>query len=308
MKVLIIRPAALGDTLMLVPGLDQIRESCSVTLVGRRPGIDHVSLFAGLCLDFEGMGWHTIFTDRPEVPKLPRLDIVAAFLRDVDGMVRRNLHLLFPDARVHVFPGLPAETEGIHAALHLARCLRRAGCTEVDPEECIEKALRAPLLRDGVAQGLMGGPGKGTRVIFHPGSGGREKNHSPQFWLDLIDILGNLVFSQGLHPTILLGPAEEGLRPLFEMRLRKVKHEVLISPAPEELVSLLSDGALFVGQDSGVTHLSAMLGVRTLALFRSSSIPMWRPLGPRVSVIQDKNDRIDISVVLKEAESCLKNE
>src|SRR3989304_8099377 len=118
-KILIIRPAALGDTLMLAPGLDQIKHSCSTILAGRRPGIHYMLPFAGQCMDFEGMGWHTIFTDEPRVQNLPRIDIAAAFLRDADGKVRRNLQSLLPDAMVHVFPGLPQESEGIHAALHL---------------------------------------------------------------------------------------------------------------------------------------------------------------------------------------------
>ena len=91
----------------------------------------------------------------------------------------------------------------------------------------------------------------------------------------------------------------------FERRFCGVKHDLVSSPGPEALLSLLRYATLFLGQDSGVTHLSAMLGVPTIALFRKSSVEMWRPLGPRVTVIQEKRDRVDFSLVLKEAESWL---
>jgi hypothetical protein len=299
LEILIIRPAALGDTLMLLPGLDQIRDSSSIVLAGRRPGILYVGPFARLCLDFEGQGWHTIFTDRPEVPNLPRVDLAAAFLRDIEGKVSRNLRVLFPDAQVHVFPGLPGQTEGIHAALHLARCLKRAGCEQVDPEACIGKALLRPLLGNGIGSGNKG------RIIFHPGSGSTDKNHSSEFWIELIEDMGKHAFCRGTLPILLLGPAEEGLKPLFEAGLRNVKPEVISSPDPARLTELLRDASLYLGQDSGVTHLAAMLGTPTIALFRKSSVQMWRPLGPRVMVIKDKRGRMDASAVVKGAESFL---
>ncbi len=40
MRTLIIRPAALGDTLMLAPALSNSREWGEVIVVGRKPGID----------------------------------------------------------------------------------------------------------------------------------------------------------------------------------------------------------------------------------------------------------------------------
>lgn len=298
-KILIIRPAALGDTLMLLPSLDRIRHSARIVLVGRRPGIDYLNPFVEGCLDFEGAGWHTLFTDEPEPANLPSADIAALFLKDVDGKVKRNLESLLPGTRVHVFPGLPRKTEEIHAALHLARCLRAAGCESLNPDECIEKALGRPLLpADGSTE---------KRILLHPGSGSRQKNHSPEFWLNLIRILSNSGFSRGLQPSLLLGPAEEGLRSFFEDRLHNGWDGIILfSPGPEDLISLMKESALYIGQDSGVTHLAAMMGLPTVALFRNSSIKMWRPLGPRIRVLRDEMDgSMDTSAVVKEAESLL---
>jgi hypothetical protein len=52
------------------------------------------------------------------------------------------------------------------------------------------------------------------------------------------------------------------------------------------LLSLLAQSRLYAGHDSGITHLAAMLGTPTLAFFRSTSAIQWRPLGPKVGIIQ----------------------
>ncbi len=84
-------------------------------------------------------------------------------------------------------------------------------------------------------------------------------------------------------PVILLGPAEEKLLPLFS---GEKEVEVLFCPDSERLSLLLQESLLYVGQDSGVTHLAAMLGAPTIALFKNSSVSQWKPLGPRVKVIE----------------------
>src|SRR5205085_6067760 len=43
----------------------------------------------------------------------------------------------------------------------------------------------------------------------------------------------------------------------------------------------------YLGNDSGITHLSAMLGVSTLALFGPTDPLIWHPVGPSVRVIQE---------------------
>src|SRR5207247_10062448 len=42
----------------------------------------------------------------------------------------------------------------------------------------------------------------------------------------------------------------------------------------------------YLGNDSGLTHLAAMLGVPTVAIFSPTDPKIWRPVGPFVNVIQ----------------------
>jgi len=48
---------------------------------------------------------------------------------------------------------------------------------------------------------------------------------------------------------------------------------------------LLKKASLYIGHDSGITHLTAMLGIPTICLFKNSDPLQWAPLGPDVTVI-----------------------
>ena len=53
-----------------------------------------------------------------------------------------------------------------------------------------------------------------------------------------------------------------------------------------DLVDELSQAALFVGHDSGVTHLAAAAGIPTVALFGPTDPTIWAPNGNHVIVIK----------------------
>lgn len=295
MNLLIIRPAALGDTLMLTPSLHALRQKAETTLVGRRPGIDFLPPHVHQVMDFEAHGWHALFMDREEAPSplsLPSADLAVLFHADPDGKIAARLQTLLPGAAVEVFPGFPSAGQDIHVARYLADCLETSGCP-IEPEQAFAEALRSPLLRQAhVGEGFI--PSRhdaGGRAIFHPGSGSRRKNHPPEFWLNLIKSFQN---SLSFPVTLLLGPAEEALVSFFRDRLGRTKTEILFCPEKETLISLLAGSRLYAGHDSGITHLAAMLGAPTLAFFRSTSVIHWRPLGPKVRIIEGGGSGPDI--------------
>ncbi len=303
MKLLIIRPSALGDTLMLMPAIAQLRGSVEILLVGRSPGIDIISPYITQSIDYERSGWHRLFLedlDGDQTFSLPDADCAVAFLSDPNGNVNRNLKSHLPETLIHFFPAFPPGEADLHVALYLAQSLKRAGLP-IDPEKSLEDATKRPLLK-GEYQAIQK-----NRIVFHPGSGGKGKNHPPDFWVALIHVLNNHLlsppfFEGGQGGFILLGPAEEELRPFFTRNLRVEGMEILFAPELEQLQSVLSQAPLYVGHDSGITHLAAMLGTPTIALFKNSPVHQWRPLGPAVRVLEnEENGETLIGKVLEEA-------
>jgi hypothetical protein len=276
-EVLIIRPGALGDTLMLLPLLAALEGSFEPVAAGRRPGIDVLRYRGIRCADVEAGGWHTLFGEepvgRPAAVATLNPGRVLAFLNDPGGRVDGNLKRLFPEAAVRVFPGRPAEEGTVHAALHLARCAAGAGLP-ADPEGCVTEACERPLL-EGV-------PGERAGLVVHPGSGGPRKNLSPVFWRAFLNR-----FRGESDIALLLGPAEEGMGRHFQDcgPIRAV-----LSPDTEDLLTLLGRAACCVGHDSGISHLAAMLGTPTVAVFKESNHRVWRPLGPVVRVLRAREE------------------
>jgi ADP-heptose:LPS heptosyltransferase len=52
-----------------------------------------------------------------------------------------------------------------------------------------------------------------------------------------------------------------------------------------ELLGEISRARLFIGNDSGLTHLAAYIGCPTIALFGPTDPRIWGPIGRRVRVI-----------------------
>ena len=77
----------------------------------------------------------------------------------------------------------------------------------------------------------------------------------------------------------LLGPAEEGEAALAGAAVARDW------PLPE-VAALLARVDAFVGNDSGVSHLAAAVGARTVVVFTATDPRRWRPLGPRVRVVR----------------------
>jgi ADP-heptose:LPS heptosyltransferase len=59
------------------------------------------------------------------------------------------------------------------------------------------------------------------------------------------------------------------------------------------LAAVMVEAALFLGNDSGLTHLAAGVGAPTIALFGPTDPIVWAPLGPRVLVIAGAEDPAD---------------
>jgi heptosyltransferase-3 len=282
LKTMVIRPSALGDTLLLAPAFYQLAHEVELLLVGRRPGIDFLAPLIEKCFDYERGQWHTLFSKQPNCKGLPVFDVgrVVSFVADPDGDASEGLRECFGDIPVHCFQPFPSKDEKIHVAHYLAQCLNASGLP-VNPEHAIQEAKRTPLL---------GAKDKGRSehmVVLHPGSGSERKNYPLEFWFDLLRDKCLGIFDKRI---VLLGPAEQVLYGRLERERWDINTEIICCPGKERLRSLLNGAGLYVGHDSGITHLSALIGTQTIALFRNSHWVQWAPLGPHVTVIADGGD------------------
>jgi heptosyltransferase III len=119
------------------------------------------------------------------------------------------------------------------------------------------------------------------RVVVHVGAGSREKRWPMASWAELVQRLR----SGDRAVDVLAGEVEaERLEPGERATLASIGGRTLGTLA--ELAAAITAGGVFVGADTGPTHLAAQLGVRAVALFGPTEPAVWAPVGPSVRVVR----------------------
>ncbi|MCB9879580.1 MAG: glycosyltransferase family 9 protein [Planctomycetes bacterium] len=114
-------------------------------------------------------------------------------------------------------------------------------------------------------------------VALAPGSGGVAKCWPREHWPQLAAAIG----AAGREVLVVTGPVEAERDDPRGWRW-PVPVRFVVEPTPLALARRLEDVGAFVGNDSGTTHLAAMLGVPTLALFVATDPSVWAPVGAHV--------------------------
>jgi ADP-heptose:LPS heptosyltransferase len=118
-------------------------------------------------------------------------------------------------------------------------------------------------------------------VVIQPGSGGSHKCCHLDNFLSVTKVLA----SKGVDVIFLLGPAEmERLSASTIGRIETVSR-ILTNLSLADVLAVLSNAGGYIGNDSGITHLSAALGIRTVAVFGPTDPAVYGPIGPAVTVV-----------------------
>lgn len=123
----------------------------------------------------------------------------------------------------------------------------------------------------------------GNWVAVHPGSGSPHKNWPAE---NFRQICQTLIHRHQARIALISGPAEIDIEGLIVSGLPPEAVEVIRQPDVLALAAQLRQCQLYLGNDSGISHLAAATGIPTVALFGPSNPQVWRPLGPRVRVLQ----------------------
>jgi len=110
-------------------------------------------------------------------------------------------------------------------------------------------------------------------VAVHPGSGSPTKNWPIERFAAVARRL-----AAGQPWLLVLGPAEA--------QMSELEGSVVARNWPvRTLGAALSRAGVFVGNDSGASHLAAASGAPTLALFGPTDPALWAPVAPSVATL-----------------------
>ena len=284
-SILVIRPGAMGDALLTFPVLKALREQYDgmrITLVSNTQVLPLAQAFgvAEQAFDFQDIQWSELFSSsgiRTSAMRdlLEQTELAICWMRDPDGIIEHNLKMSGIEHSI-IAPGRPSTGERLHIVDYLARTigLPNVGAQFIAPS----------------SWGFLNLSSNDTTtnrcVAIHPGSGAVEKCWPISRFAEVIKRLWELNY-----PVLLLaGPADSG-------RVDDVLKLLSLPPKPEmfkmlthapllEVAQRLLQCSCYLGNDSGITHLAAMLGVPTVAIFGPTDPVIWRPVGPFVKVQQ----------------------
>ena len=283
-RILIWHQGALGDLLLAGPALAALSRhyaGARITALGHpeRWGLLALSLPLDEVWDSGEARWVHLFSDGDLPPplreRLARFQLALIFGPHPQAILQDRLRLAGIPA-VHWLPSFP-ETDGEAVAALQARHLAGLGLNYVPGPFKLEMGL------DPEAE-LPELPGPGPWMAVAPGSGSRRKNWPLAHYYEVSRALG---WEYGLRVVWLAGPAEGEMLPYLGP-LAKAQGQLLLANRPLARVArVLSRCRLYIGNDSGLTHLAAAVaGPEVLALFGPTDPRVWAPLGPRVRTLR----------------------
>ena len=291
---LVIHPGALGDVLLAVPAIRELRAQHPQhqLVFCARGSVARVLLECkeiDAWVSIEGSSWADVFD--PDAPLKGELknwlsccDCAIAWMQDEKGTLAAALRKAGARSTIVSSPfamGLKATHQSDRfceiakvspASVVSFKPLRLPGAMRSRGRACLENtaiSLDRPL------------------VAVHPGSGSPQKSVAVTTMARMIA----KIQGEGVIPIVIEGPAD---REAVHSLLGKISSPItVIRPLDIGILAgVLSHMRLFVGHDSGVTHLAALLGVQTVAFFGPTDPERWAPLGKHVTVIKQASSSI----------------
>ncbi len=288
-SLLVVRPGALGDTILTLPALQYLKShnpAANITFCGSAWADKLAPMAGGLYrfLPFDSIMLAPLFAESPpkQLPTPFRdADLIIVYTGDPRGPFVRNITALCSCPSI-VWGITPAGDT--HMAVHLVNALSAAPPGSV--AELSPPMLSAP---PGVLKQLrrrIGRPEEKPVAVVHPGSGSTGKVLPPQHFAYIINGLRR----NGIKPVVLEGPAD-GKACCEVLAKLRWEPEVLRNLPLSRTAALLQCCTLFIGNDSGIAHLAGAVGARTVVLFQSTDPAVWKPVGPDVHVFVAQNSR-----------------
>lgn len=281
-RTLIFHDGALGDLLLSLPALEALgAHSPHIHLAGRpdAAGLLHRAGYVDEFSDAGGASYAGFFSSRPgpEVREsLRRFSRAYIFSRRPASPLAGAIRSVIRDTQVVLT--IPPRGSQLHASAFRLGQLKRTGSHSSIPREA---HLSSPSFGISPAsESRLREIARGRAVVaVHPGSGSRRKNWPLDRFLEVVRELAD---SGAAALLLLSGPGEpsetaEALRNFAAQHEGSALH--LDGESLTAVASVLGMADLYLGNDSGVTHLASLISPRVVAVYGPTDPSVWGPVG-----------------------------
>jgi ADP-heptose:LPS heptosyltransferase len=285
--VLVIHPGSLGDMLLSVPALRAIRHHFGpgeLVLLAKQEVAELLALCGEVdcAVSIEGPTLSCLLSGGGALPVrvqqwFDRRPSVVAWMADSNGRLENTLR---QSGCRRVIVRSPMD-EAIRATHQADRFLETLGIERGSPTVTPTLNLPPEIRQQGIDLLVETVENSSHPTVFaHAGSGSRFKCVAPV-------VLARVCEALSVDETTVIlveGPADAEVTAEVHRLCPRVA--VLRELPLGTLASVLAQADLFVGHDSGLSHLAAALGVPTVAIFGPTDPARWAPLGRHVTVIR----------------------
>jgi heptosyltransferase III len=309
-RILVIRGGAIGDFILTLPALKALRDACPHAQV-EILGYQHIAalaenrFYAQAVRSIEYGPLSSFFAKNSELPAelanyFATFDLILSYLYDPDRIFQNNLYRCGVE---NLLCGPSKIVEGgEHAAHQLARPIEQLGIRVADLTEKVFPSMDDRQFAREFLQTLQ-------RPIFaiHPGSGSKEKNWPLENWIALFSTSSGFPLAEdkggqlGSFSSLVVisGEADQAETAALEhaWQNRNVRFARNL-PLPH--LAAVLEHSIFIGHDSGISHLAAAAGAKCILLFGPTNPDIWAPTNENVRVIWEANAdmrQLDVDVV-----------
>jgi len=281
-RILVIRGGAIGDFVLTLPAIKLLRNrfpQAHLEILGYKhiAALAEKRFYANAVRSIESGSLARFFAKNSELPAemthyFGGFDLILSYLYDPDGIFETNVT---KSGRGTFISGPSKLDDREHASFQLARPLAAIALSLTDPS-----ARLFPTDDDRSAIGVLL-ENSGRMILMHPGSGSETKNWPIENWIEL----GNVLLSTRRGLIIIAGEADTA-------RTDQLKAEWKDKPVrfardlPLPHLAALLEGGVFIGHDSGISHIAAAVGARCLLLFGPTDPAIWAPPNEQVAVLR----------------------
>jgi heptosyltransferase III len=293
-RILVIRGGAIGDFILTLPAIKLLRDRFPQAHL-EILGYTHIAVLgrnrfhADAIRSLESGPLAAFFAKGTALPAdlaayFGSFDLIASYLFDPDGVFQDNLKR----CGIKMFVAGPPKPNGPeHAAFQLARPFGKIGLDLQNPAARIHPTE----LNREFAREMLGDSRK--RVIaLHPGSGSETKNWPIENWKRV----GEHFFSIDCKLLVIAGEAEEEQLRLLETAWKEKPARFVKNLALPHLAALF-ETCVFVGHDSGISHIAAAVGAPSILLFGPTDPAVWAPANKNVTVLQARERDLSLLAV-----------